>query len=52
VIAQAAAVGDADREPSSVGLTTGYPGQRVVAKNCARWRLRPRCSSTETPFGA
>ena len=52
VIAQAAASGPADFDPRIVGFTTGYPGQRVVAKYCARCRSRPRCSSTETPLGA
>ena len=51
-IAQAAASAPADLDPSIVAFTTGYPGQRVVAKYCARWRSRPRCSSTDAPFGA
>ncbi|CPU67663.1 Uncharacterised protein [Mycobacteroides abscessus] len=50
--AHAAASGAAERDPDSVGLTTGYPGQPVVAKNWRRWRSRPRTSRTDAPLGA
>ena len=52
VMAQPAASAPADFEPSIVALTTGYPGHCVVEKYCARWRSRPRVSSTDMPFGA